>query len=164
MCATQIGAEGEGMIPSKVADHAQGKIISLELGLRWIVMADGRDAAKKIAQRPPPLAHIFRNSTMRSDRVGEHLMDVARPLRGIRVRRVAKPRKERKFKMIMRVDESRQQKISAEIDFVRTRFVVIFMRARKNMCDPACGNLQSRLRRLMRSKNTTGAAHRDLPA
>ena len=44
--------------------------------------------------------------------------------------------------MIMRVDESRQQKISAEIDLVRTRFVVIFMRARKNMCDPACGNLQ----------------------
>ena len=119
MSAMQIRSKGQRMIPSKVADHAHRKIISFKLALRWIVMADRRYAAKKIAQSAPPQAHIFRNSPMRSDRLGKRLMDVARPTRSIRVRWVAESWKERKFEMVVRVDEPRQQKISAQIDIAR---------------------------------------------
>ena len=118
VCGYEIFCEGEGMLPAKVRDDSNGKAGFVEDGVIWVVMACGRNSAKKIAQRTPPESHRLGHLPVKCDYVAGMILNIKRPLGSIEIGGHSEPGEKSEFEMIVRVDKTGEERITGEIDLI----------------------------------------------
>lgn len=117
----QISAERYTVRPPVPADDAHGKMRVLQLRAWRIVMAHRGDPAEQIPDAAPPEPHRIGDQMLSCDHLSEAMMDVVSPLDVVAIRRPAQPWVKGKLQMIVRIDQSRQDQVAAEIDGRRAR-------------------------------------------
>src|SRR5450759_5023311 len=104
------------MRPPEAADYAHGKAGIKNVRFVRIVVRDRGNTRQQVLDGAPMQALGLLQSAMLSDRKVVAMVNVGRPFQKVRVSSVAEARKQVEFEMVVRVDQSRQQKISSEIN------------------------------------------------
>ena len=84
--------ECERMRPSVIAKHTNRKMI-VERWRVFVVVTDGGHTAEQVANPSPPKAGGFVDFPQAADWLIFGTVDIERPLMGVRVRAISKPRK-----------------------------------------------------------------------
>src|SRR5215472_14918133 len=113
------------MRPPEIRNHTYWKIFVQEIGQYGVVMANRRNTTKQIPYRTPPQAHILRHRPVSRDRGLLVLLNVSCPILRVRIGSAAKIWKQPELEMVVRVDQSRQQQMTIELQ-KRQSLIVMF--------------------------------------
>src|ERR1700733_6778015 len=91
--------------------------------MKRIMMANGCDAAQKIAYSSPPQVSLLRDLPVSLDNPGVNLMDLLRPLCRVSIGRIAcgasEFRKQSELEVLVRIDQPWQKHIGLQIECLR---------------------------------------------
>src|ERR1700690_1470737 len=111
------------MRPTILTEHANDKSVFKDFRLIGIVVTDGGDSAGQIANATPPHADFSRHLAVLSDQSMRGAMNVLGPFEKIPVIALPHAREERKFEMIVCVDQAGKKQQSGEVRFNARRLV-----------------------------------------
>src|SRR6266852_7299692 len=103
----EIGTEIERMRPSEALHHAHWEALGEDVGLVWVVVANGGDAAEQVLQTAPEQPQFLWYTEMVANWREIRMIDIAGPLCRIGIGAAAEARKQVELQMVMRIDQPR---------------------------------------------------------
>jgi len=105
----------ERVSPVEITQDADRKVIFKYVCMIRIVVADGGDAGKQIANSAPPEPRFFGNGTVLANGGAIGMVDIVCPLGEILVATLSEAREQGEFEMIVRVDQAGKNEVAIQI-------------------------------------------------
>src|SRR5260370_10296954 len=112
---SEVGAEIERMRPSEALRHANREALGEDVGLAWVVVANGGDAAEQVLQPAPEQPQFLWYTKMVANWREIRMINIAGPLCRIGIGAASEARKQVELQMVMRIDQPRQNHVTAEV-------------------------------------------------